>query len=427
MHYRMPLIRSLFSHWNVGSLWQTWRTTTRKGALVTTKSIKFMLQDIDTKYEERADSPEFVRLYKGSRWEHMFAVLHEELNQHFDAINGRAETTGHYWADNSRAMLDLLKDLKNDLYTLKRAGVDITLHAAYQNAIERCRPWLSYSGGSAVPEGFEPIEIIKYEPVFTENALVELKKQQEPIEPKMIGKGSYAHVYSYVDPNYGIKFAIKRANRDAEERDLLRFRKEFDVMKNLSFPYILEVYKYDASRNEYRMEHCDATLRQYISQRNNNLHFSTRKRIALQFLYGMSYIHSQKLLHRDISLQNVLMKVYESGAVLVKLSDFGLVKEHESTFTRAHTEMRGTILDPTLDNFRDYSVLNEIYAIGHVLSFIFTGRQSIAAADNDVHRIVQKCVAHNLSERYPSVSELIADVENLDVPAHSISGSGDEA
>lgn len=386
-----------------------------------------MLQDIDTKYKERADSPEFVRLYKGSRWEHMFAVLHEELNQHFEAINGRAVTTSHYWADSSRAMLDLLKDIKNDLYTLKRAGIDIVLNDAYQDAVERCRPWLSYSGGSAVPEGFEPIEIIKYDRVFTENSMVELKKQQEPIEPKMIGKGSYAHVYSYVDPDYGIKFAIKRANREAEERDLLRFRKEFEVMKKLSFPYILEVYKYDESRNEYRMEHCDATLREYISQRNGNLHFSTRKRIALQFLYGMSYIHSQGLLHRDISLQNVLMKLYGSGAVLVKLSDFGLVKEQESKFTRTHTEMRGTILDPMLEHFRDYSVLNEIYAIGHVLSFIFTGRQSIAAGSNGVHRVIQKCVAHNLSERYPTVSELIADVESLEVPAHSISGSGDEA
>jgi len=394
---------------------------------VNAESIKFMLTDIHAKYEERPDSPEFIRLYGNSRWGHMFAVMHEELNQHFDEINGRAETTGHYWADNSRALIDLLKDLKNDLYTLKRAGVDITLHADYQKAIERCRPWLSSSGGSKVPEGFEPIELIKYDRVFTENALVELKKQHEPIDPKMIGSGSYANVFAYVDPDYGIKFAIKRAKRDAEERDLARFRQEFEVMKNLSFPYILEVYKFDESRNEYRMEHCDATLREYISKRNGNLHFSTRKRIALQFLYGMSYIHSQGLLHRDISLQNVLMKVYESGAVLVKLSDFGLVKEQDSTFTRTHTEMRGTIRDPMLESFRDYSVLNEIYAIGHVLSFIFTGRESIAHGSEEVPRIVQKCVAHDLSERYPSVSELIADIENLDVPSQSISGSGDEA
>ncbi|WP_206693665.1 protein kinase family protein [Glutamicibacter sp. FBE19] len=253
------------------------------------------------------------------------------------------------------------------------------------------------------------------------------KNKQEPIEPKMIGNGSYADVYSYVDPDYGIRFAIKRAKREADERDLERFRQEFDVMKKLSFPYILEVYKFDDSRNEYRMEHCDATLREYISKRNGTLQFSTRKRIALQFLYGMSYIHSQELLHRDISLQNVLMKVYESGAVLVKLSDFGLVKKQDSAFTRTHTEMRGTIRDPMLESFRDYSILNEMYSIGHVLSFIFTGRQSIATGNNEMHRIVQKCVAHDLEQRYPSVSELIADVENLDVPAHSISGSGDEA
>ena len=45
-------------------------------------------------------------------------------------------------------------------------------------------------------------------------------EKQEPIELKMVGSGSYAHVYSYVDPDYGIKFAIKRARKDLDERDL---------------------------------------------------------------------------------------------------------------------------------------------------------------------------------------------------------------
>lgn len=34
-------------------------------------------------------------------------MLDEELNEHFEAINGRAGTTGHYWADNSRNFLQL--------------------------------------------------------------------------------------------------------------------------------------------------------------------------------------------------------------------------------------------------------------------------------------------------------------------------------
>jgi eukaryotic-like serine/threonine-protein kinase len=216
-----------------------------------------------------------------------------------------------------------------------------------------------------------------------------------------------------VDPDYGIKFAVKRAKRGIEARDLERFKQEFEVMRKLSFPYVVEVYRYDDARNEYRMEYCDETLRDYISKRNADLTFSTRKRIALQFLYGMNYLHSQGLLHRDISLQNVLVKVFASGAVLVKLSDFGLVKDKASDFTRTSSDVRGTIRDPHLDNFKNYGVPNEIYSIGWVLSFIFTGRNALSASADQVGQIVRKCTAHDIDERYSSVLDLIADVESL--------------
>lgn len=391
--------------------------------------LAWMLTDIAEKYEERPSSPAFARLYEDTgRWGHMFAVLHEEINNHFEAINGRAETTRHYWAQASRDFLELIKDLKEDLYALKRAGVDAKLVDNYQRAIERCQPWLSQSGGSTVPDDFEPVAIIKYEQVLSEtSSSVNLKKQQSPVELKMIGSGSYANVYAYVDPDYGIKFAVKRAKREINERDLQRFRQEFDVMKSLSFPYIVEVYKFDETRNEYRMEFCDETLRNYISKRNGNLSFSTQKRIALQFLYGISYIHSQGFFHRDISLQNVLMKVFGSGAVLVKLSDFGLVKNQASLFTRTQTEMRGTIRDPQLHSFKDYGALNEIYSVGWVLSYIFTGREALSTGRDEVSLIVQKCTAPDLTQRYSSALAVIADVEHLDATPTAPTEAGAEA
>lgn len=388
-----------------------------------------MLTDMEEKYEARASSPAFSRLYEEvGRWRHMYAVLHEELNGHFEAINGRAKTTRHYWATPSRDFIELINDLKEDLYALKRGGVEAKLFDSYQQAIERCQPWLSPSGGSAVPENFEPVAIIKYEQVFSEtSSSVNLKKQQSPVDLKMIGGGSYANVFAYVDPDYGIKFAVKRAKRGLDERDLQRFRQEFDVMKRLSFPYIVEVYKFDENRNEYRMEFCDETLRDYISNRNSNLHFSTRKRVALQFLYGISYIHSQKLFHRDISLQNVLMKVFGSGAVLVKLSDFGLVKDQASRFTRTQTEMRGTIRDPQLQNFKDYGILNEMYSMGWVLSYIFTGRDALSSGSDAASRIVQKCTAPDLTQRYASALEVIADVEHMEASPAATTEAGAEA
>lgn len=379
--------------------------------------VEFMLADLREKYEAAPSSRAFDRLYDDPEWGHMFAVLHKRLNEHFTDINGRAKTTHHYWADNSRDLLSLIQEVEADLHTLKRAGVEVELTDSYEDALERCRPWLSPSGGSAVPEDFEPIEVIAYEPVLNHAAKsVKLKKQHEDIELKMVGSGSYAHVYSYVDPDYGIKFAVKRAKKDLDERDLERFKQEFEVLKKLSFPYVVEVYRYDEARNEYCMEYCDTTLRDHISKKNATVSFAARKRIALQFLYGINYLHRQNLLHRDISLQNILLKVFSAGAVLVKLSDFGLVKDQVSEFTRSQTEMKGTIRDPMLGSFKDYAVVNEMYSIGHVLAYIFLGRESLPPATDEVGRIVHKCAVHNLDQRYQAVTELISDVERLEAP-----------
>jgi len=378
----------------------------------------FMLADLRARYDEQASSNAFDRLYEDDEeFGHMFSVLHKRLNQHFTDINDRARTTHHYWADNSRDMIALIDTINEDLYELKRAGVEIELIPAYQEAIDRCAPWLSQSGGSTVPDDFEQIQLVKYEPAFRRpDTAVKLTKPTEaPAKLTMVGEGSYAHVYSYTDPDYGKKFAVKRAKRGISERDLHRFRQEFDYMKRLSFPYIVEVYKYDESRNEYRMEYCESTLRDHIAKRNDKMSFAARKRIALQFLYGMNYIHAHQLLHRDISLQNVILKVYDAGAVLVKLSDFGLVKDKDSDYTRTTTEMRGTIRDPQLENFKDYNVLNEIYSIGWVLNYIFTGSESLRPGKAEVADIVQKCVAHDLTRRYQSVRDVIADVETLGV------------
>ncbi|MFC9470996.1 protein kinase family protein [Nocardia sp. NPDC056952] len=379
--------------------------------------VELMLADLADAYAKEPASTAFMRLYADDeRFGHVFASLHEQLNEHFTAINDRARSTRHYWADNSRALIALLNELGETMGTLRRAGLDVLLLDDYTTAVGRCQPWLSSGGGSQVPEDFEPIEIVKYEPVFLRSdTTVRLPKQSAVAKLQLIGEGSYAHVFSYVDPEYGIKIAVKRAKKGLDERELHRFREEFNVLKRLSYPYVVQVFRYGEDRDEYRMEFCEETLRNYIGRRNKKLKLATRKRIALQFLYGMSYIHSQNLLHRDVSLQNVLLKVYESNAVQVKLSDFGLVKDSASEFTRTHTEMRGTIRDPWLTSFKEYKLENEVYSIGWVLAYIFSGRESLPKPGDAVSKIVLRCMSNDLSRRYRDVGAIIADVERLDL------------
>jgi hypothetical protein len=383
---------------------------------VVVDSVELMLADLTSHYAALPASDAFERLYADDTpFGHIFAALHEQLNQHFDSINGRAKTTKHYWANASRDMLTLIDELEEALDCLRIAGLEVAFAAAYRAAVDRCKPWLSYSYGSTVPDDFEQIRLVKFEPVFSRpETIVRLKKRQSAVQLKMVGEGSHAIVFSFTDPDNGIKFAIKRAKKDLGERDLHRFRHEFEILKRLSFPYIVEVYQYDETRNEYKLEYCDETLRDYIARRNNRLSFASRKRIALQFLYGINYIHYERLLHRDVSLQNVLHKAYDSGAVLVKLSDFGLVKDQDSEFTRTSTDMRGTIRDPALSSFKSYTVLNEIHSLGWVLSYIFTGKEALKPGADEVSRIIQKCTMIDPAQRYQRVIDLIADVENLE-------------
>lgn len=111
-----------------------------------------------------------------------------------------------------------------------------------------------------------------------------------------------------------------------------------------------------------------------------------------------------------------MLKVYGDGAVLVKLSDFGLVKDHGSDFTRTGTDMRGTIRDPSLSSFKDYGVPNEVYSLGFVLSRIFTGKEALQTSGDQVGAIIRKCTANDTSQHYQQVTDLIADVERVIVP-----------
>ncbi|UTT51236.1 protein kinase domain-containing protein [Rhodococcus gordoniae] len=263
------------------------------------------------------------------------------------------------------------------------------------------------------------VETFKYRnrTIVSDLKLIRDRKTAEPIRLKLEGEGSYAIVHSYIDPNYGTKFAIKRARKDLNDKELRRFKQEFDSLKSLRSPYVVEAYRYDEGRNEYVMEFCDQTLEEYIEPRNGKLTFGARKRIALQFLQGINYIHKKGYLHRDLSRRNVLMKIYDDDEVVVKISDFGLVKDPNSDLTQTGTQMKGTHRDPFLDEFGEFGPQNEIYAIGWILQYIFTGRKSLGEGSvpgaERIHQIIEKCTMNKLSQRYESVSEIISDVKVL--------------
>lgn len=377
-----------------------------------------------TFYEKDIDST-YLELYRRQQvLPRAFAYIHAGLDVEFKHMNYKARggSSGHFNADNSRNLLDLIDLLAEARTMLNKAGHSLTMAPEYQRVIENAPAWLVDSGGSPIPEGFTPVEVQSYTPVFSLGDQAVTVSDSRTVKLTPIGEGAFALVHRFTDPNYGMTFARKKLKPGADDREKERFRREFELMKELQLPYVLEVYNFKESDWSYTMEHCDTSLEDYVAKRNNQLGFgpTTRKRIALQFLYGLNFIHSKGHFHRDLSTRNLLLRTFGGSAVLVKLSDFGLAKLKGSEFTMTKTELKGTKIDPALGSFKDFGAVHDIFAAGFVLLYIFTGRKNVGRSNaTPIEQIIHKCIDSQPDRRYQSVMELIADVEALDTTVTS--------
>jgi len=211
-----------------------------------------------------------------------------------------------------------------------------------------------------------------------------------------------------VDKNYQKNYALKRAKKDLNDKEINRFKREYEQMKGLNSPYIVEVFGYIEKKKEYTMEFMDISLHNYIMDNNTKLSFLERKKIVNQIIKAFSYIHSKQLLHRDISPNNILLKLYDD-VIVVKISDFGLVKLPESNLTSANTKLKGCFNDPNLsfEGFENYEMVHETYALTRLLYFVMTGKKRTDKVKNsNLKDFICKGLNSNKDQRFKHIDEL---------------------
>ncbi len=339
----------------------------------------------------------------------LLTAMQSQLNFHFKEMNRRLKS-GRYLAEDSRQLLNIIDDINTLIVNLRGTKYEIEIDKSYEKLLALCEDFLQSSYGSDFPEEFKKIEVIESRPIFkiTQHDTVTIT-QSIRYELKPIGSGSYADVFKYHDLQYNKPFVVKRAKKNISERDLERFKTEFEVMNELNSPYVIDVYKYNHENNEYTMEYADYTLKNYIDKRNSELSIGDRASIVRQILRAFEYIHSKEKFHRDINPKNVLIKDYD-GLLVVKISDFGLVKIRDSNFTNLETEAKGFFNDPALElrgEFKNYKIWHEIYALTRLIYFVLTGKTNIGKEKNeDILEFFNKGTANDSSQRYKDVSEM---------------------
>lgn len=377
---------------------------------------------IESQYREllscsqiNAEYSDLYKSFRNQKLREILMTLHHDLVGLFRTMNERLPTgehEAHFWAEPSRDLIKRIEIIFSLVSSLKETPLAFQIDPYYLDLLTRCRDFLSSSGGSSLPPNMAKVELYYTLPIFLPLSSITISHKQHDFtfDLKLIGSGSYANVYKYKDTFYNRPFILKRAKKELTDKEVARFKREFDVMNDLSSPYILEVYCYNPDKNEYIMEYMDYTLDGYIAAHNSTLTIIQRKGIAQQILRAFDYLHSKGHLHRDISPKNIMIKEYDDTLV-VKLSDFGLVKIPDSTLTTVNTEFKGYFNDPALvvEGFNTYGIVHETYALTRVIYFVMTGKTNTEKITNqNLRAFVEKGLNPDKIKRFQNIRDMIS-------------------
>lgn len=377
-------------------------------------SIKNAISTFMKAYAENT-SGEYVRLYKNipnQEIQLVFSTLHASLNSSFEALNSRLPTqehTAHFWAESSRELLKAINYVEEMAILLKETRFDFEIILEYEKYIKIVQKFLNQSGGSTIPQHTDKIRCFYEYPIFVIKDTIKTPTTPFFFHISYIGEGSYANVFKYKDTFYNKNFALKRAKNDLDSKELQRFKKEYEIMSQMKHPCILEVFSFDEDKNEYIMEYVKHTLMSYIDTYNNKISNQERILIGRQIIKAFQYIHNKGSLHRDISPKNILVKQYDD-TIMIKVSDFGLVKTPESDLTSLETEVKGYFNDSSdllKVGFANYELHHEIFALTKILYFVATGRTKIDREKKCF--FLEKGTSGNIAERYTSLEALEKD------------------
>ncbi len=200
---------------------------------------------------------------------------------------------------------------------------------------------------------------------------------------KRLGAGAMGEVYKVWHPETGRVAALKRMLPipDADARTLLQFQREIAVMWDLRHPNIVQLYDsgLDGNSPVFVSEFVPGgDFTQFLDEGGCPL-LSPEEVVYLiaDALLGLGYVHSRGYVHRDLKLENLLVRLVE-GQMIPKVADFGLARsyeQHGGTLTRTG-EFGGTWMympPEQLTQYREAKPPVDIYAMGVVTYVLLSG------------------------------------------------------
>lgn len=242
-----------------------------------------------------------------------------------------------------------------------------------------------------------------------------------------IGRGGASVVWKarerVLNRHVAIKF-LRNVSNDAKFVE--RFTREAHVMAQLNHPNIVTLFSFGRTRSNHCylvMEMVDGVhLGELVSK--GPLDVPDALSITYDVCIAVRHAHDAGFMHRDIKPGNVLI----DRRARVKVGDFGLARMSRDTDTSRLTRHGWAVGTPHYiapeqargDGTEDHRA--DIYSIGVMLYQMLTGElprgifgspSSKRKLDKRLDAIVMKALQEEPDKRYPNISELITDLQNV--------------
>ena len=269
---------------------------------------------------------------------------------------------------------------------------------------------------------------------------------------EQVGQGGMARVYRAQHRLLKRPTAVKIIELAMTTDEMLaRFDREVRLASQLMHPNTVEVFDYGRTPEGqpfYAMEFLDGLTLQQVVEQHGPLP-PARAAHALRGIAGsLSEAHARGLVHRDIKPANVMLCRRGGEDDVVKVLDFGLVKDTRSPHTRDLTRALRVLGTPAymaperIERPDSADARSDLYALGAVGFYLLTGkapfdgdsdlalaykvvnvpapRASTATAESvpaELDELIARCLAKSPEQRPASADEVAAELDRLAVSA----------
>ncbi len=250
---------------------------------------------------------------------------------------------------------------------------------------------------------------------------------------RLLGEGGFAQVYLGEHIHLGTETAIKVLTARLTTEEIEQFRNEARTIARLRHPHIVRVLDFgvDYGVPFLVMDYApNGTLRQRYPK-GTRLTLTTILPHIKQVAAALQYAHDQKLVHRDVKPENMLLEPNNT----ILLSDFGIAVVAHSSHSMNTQDIIGTVAYMAPEQLQGKPRLaSDQYALAVVVyewlsgSWPFSGayveiamqhaltpppplREKVPAVSPEVEQVVMKALAKDPHQRFTSVQDFATALE----------------